>query len=419
MIEAALLSQIRARFAHIDTCHFSGSRVFFENAGGTLTLKSVVKTSAHYAAIPDNPGRDNPAGQGLLDVIAKGRTDAARFLGAHGGQVIVGETGTELLFRLIRTCLAALPKGHVCGTTLEHPATRSAASHWANVFGHDHVLVAHDDVSGTVVPEKFQTYVTEKTRVLTLVHTSPVTGMGVQAKQIIAQARAIAPEVFVIIDGIQHACHGGIDVMDLDADAYVISPYKVFSRHGYGLAWLSDRILSLPHEMLLDGPPLNWELGTRDTGAYATFSDVVDYFEWLGAHCSSETLPARACIVAASQAIQQHEALLCEKLLHGVGNLRGIADTPGITVIGGVNNPAREGLVAFAHETLPATKIVAGLNARGIRTHIRKADHYSGNVLNPLGLDAAVRMSVCHYNSEAEVAACLAALAEVLGTTSD
>ena len=57
--------------------------------------------------------------------------------------------------------------------------------------------------------------------------------------------------------------------------------------------------------------------------------------------------------------------------------------------------------------------IVAALNAEGVRTHVRKADHYSGNILTPLGQDAAVRVSMCHYNTEAEVAAFLAAVAEI------
>ena len=34
---------------------------------------------------------------------------------------------------------------------------------------------------------------------------------------------------------------------------------------------------ALPHDSLDGGPTENWELGTRDTGAYATMSDVVEY----------------------------------------------------------------------------------------------------------------------------------------------
>ena len=100
-------------------------------------------------------------------------------------------------------------------------------------------------------------------------------------------------------------------------------------------------------------------------------------------------------------------------MLHGTGNLPGLADMAGITIIGGVDNPAREGLVSIAVDGMDAGDVVAALNAQGIRTHIRKADHYSGNILSPLGLPAAVRVSLCHYNSVAEVAQFLAALQDI------
>ena len=136
-ITPELLSEIRARFAQVEACPEQGERVFFENAGGALTLKSVVETSTRYAAIPDNQGRDNPGSHALVQTIAKARADMATFMNAPGGQFFVGESGTELLFRLImNACLGAGEGGGiVLGTTLEHPATRSAAARWARVAG--------------------------------------------------------------------------------------------------------------------------------------------------------------------------------------------------------------------------------------------------------------------------------------------
>jgi len=54
-----IIEEVRARFAQVDHCPVQGERVFFENAGGALTLKSVVDRSTVHAAIPDNQGRDN------------------------------------------------------------------------------------------------------------------------------------------------------------------------------------------------------------------------------------------------------------------------------------------------------------------------------------------------------------------------
>lgn len=411
---AKLTAAIRDRFAHVDSCPFQGPRIFFENAGGALTLKSVVETSATFAAIPDNQGRDNPAAHALVARIERAKADMATFFNAGSGRFFVGESGTELLFRLIRTAVAGSDSPVVLGSTVEHPASRSAARHWAEVIGKDYVSVPHDNATGCVSAEAYAALVSADVGVATILHTSPVTGVANDVAAIAAAIRAKAPEAFIIVDGIQHACHGGIDIDSYDIDGYVVSPYKVFSRHGYGVAWASGRLSALPLETLQGGPQGNWELGTRDTGAYATFSDVVDYFDWLGGEVSDAT-DRRERIKAAGAAIHDHEAALTQTMLHGTDNLPGIADLPGVTVLGGAENAGREGLVSFALDHVPAATIVSALNAQGIRTHVRKADHYSGNILEPLGMDAAVRVSICHYNTQEEVRRLLGALKEIAG----
>ena len=113
-----LMEAVRNRFAHVDACPFEGPRVFFENAGGALTLKSVAETSGRYAAYPDNQGRDNAASRALMAAIDKGKADMRLFFNAPDGQVFVGESGTEVLFRLIRTAaLGAGPGGTMLSTT--------------------------------------------------------------------------------------------------------------------------------------------------------------------------------------------------------------------------------------------------------------------------------------------------------------
>ena len=408
-----LTQDIRNKFAHVDSCPFSGPRVFFENAGGALTLKSAVETSATFAAIPDNQGRDNPASAALVDVITRAKADMALFFNAPEGKFFVGESGTELSFRLIRTAImGSAPAGSVIGSSVEHPASRSAALHWAKVAGKPYIEVPHDDATGQVTAEMYAARMTPDVRVATILHTSPVTGIANDVAAISAAIRAVAPDAFIFVDGIQHASHGHINIASYDIDGYVVSPYKVFSRHGYGVAWVSDRLTALPIETLKNGPEGNWEMGTRDTGAYATFSDVVRYFEWLGAQVSNTRDP-RGKIEAAGKAIHDHEQVLTNAMLRGIGNLSGLADLPGVTILGGSDNPDREGLVCFALDHIPAGEIVDQLNAQGVRTHIRRADHYSGNILNPLGLDAAVRVSLCHYNTLDEVRSLLAAMKDI------
>ena len=409
-----LLKKVRQKFAHIEECPFEGKRVFFENAGGALTLNSVVETSAKFAAIPDNQGRANKASQALVDIINKSKEDMSVFFGTDEGSFIVGESGTEILFRLIRSAIMGSEQnGIVLGSTLEHPASVSACKNWAEKGNKKYVSVNHDNDTGSVSANAYLQAMTPDVRVATIIHTSPVTGMTVNITDIVDAIRTVSPECFIIVDGIQHAAHGGLDLKSYGVDGYAVSPYKMFSRHGYGDGWLANRLQELPHENLIGGPVQNWELGTRDTGAYATFSDVVDYLDWLGAQVSNESTK-RDRVVAAGKSIHEQEKVLTNAMIYGVGNLTGLANLAGVGILGGEENALREGLVSITVEGMNAEEVVEALRENGIRVHARKADHYSGNILKPLNLESCTRVSMCHYNTIEEVADFLTAMRKIL-----
>ena len=407
-----LLAEIRDKFAFIEDCPFVGKRIFFENAGGALTLKSVVETSSKFAAIPDNQGRANPASTALMGIIQEAKNDASKLFGSTTGQFFVGESGTELLFRLVRNAAtSAKVGGNIVSSSFEHPATRSAAQHWASQTGRQYINVQHEDSNGDVTAQHYAQIVNPDTRIVTILHASPVTGISVDLEAIATTIRSIAPEAFIIVDGVQYAAHGGIKIDQYNIDGYAISPYKMYSRHGYGFAWVSDRLTQMNHEQLLDGPNENWELGTRDTGSYATISDVVKYLEWLGRKIEN-TDSSSVNLYNASKAIAAQETALTKLIINGEDNIKGLKDMEGIEIIGGEKNPNRKGLVSFRIIGTSSHAIVDFLNDKAIRTHVRKADHYSGNILTPLGWEDCVRVSVCHYNSSKEIKLLLLALNE-------
>jgi len=408
-----LMQSIREKFMHVETCPFEGERIFFENAGGSLRLKSVVETSALYASYPDNQGRENEASKALVRSIENGKAKMRLFFNADSGDVIVGESGTELLFRLIRTAALELPRGGtMLSSTLEHPASMSAMKKWAKNTQRNHIIVEHDDGLGTVDEKAYLKKLTSDVRVVSVVHTSPVTGMTVDLEKITREVRNIAPDCIIIVDGIQHSSHGAIDVQKYDIDGYVVSPYKMFSRHGYGVAWVSDRLCTLGKEQLVGGPSQNWELGTRDAGSYATFSDVVDYLDWLGSNFTNSD-SARERLEASSLAIKSHEQELVNLALHGSENLVGLIKNEQIEIIGDLASTSREGVVSFYLKNNPSSLIVEKLRQRKIRVHIRKDDHYCGNILKPLNQKDCIRFSICHYNSKAEVIEFLKAINEI------
>jgi selenocysteine lyase/cysteine desulfurase len=100
-------------------------------------------------------------------------------------------------------------------------------------------------------------------------------------------------------------------------------------------------------------------------------------------------------------------------MIFGNGNIPGLSQIAKVKIIGGLDNPAREGLVSIYVDDIPSIEIVEKLNNAGIRTHLRKADHYSGNILNPLKQESCIRVSLCHYNSIEEVNQFLIAIKEI------
>ena len=403
MFNDDLLYKIRGQFELIEQCPYQGKRIFFENAGGALTLTSVVERSKELAAVPDNQGRDNPASHELVNIINQAKSDIRTFLGVKEGPVFVGESGTELLFRLISAAIIAAPKGcDVVGSSLEHPATVSACTRWSDVAGANYIKVIHNDDTGSVTTEDYIPHLSENTKVATILHTSPVTGISVNVKSIAKAIREVSPDCFIIVDGIQHAAHGALNIDDYNIDGYVISPYKVFSRHGYGIAWVSPRMANIPHNRLIGSPEEQWELGTRDTASYATFSEVVKYFSWLGGHFSNSA-DLRERLIAAGKAVAQHEKDITNAMIFGVDDIPGLANMDKVTIIGGKDNPNRKGLVSIWVNDMASVDVVSALKENGIRVHVRKNDYYSGNILVPLNQDSCVRISMCHYNSLNEV----------------
>lgn len=403
----ALLAEVRARFLHVDHCPIIDQpRVFLESGGGSLKLKTAIEAAADVSGVPDQEGRDNDASRFLSSVINKGREDLHLFFGSHGaGQVVSGETGTELLYKFIRAVALTAPPGPVVSSNLEHPATFDAARQWADYTGRDWNEVEFDALSGTVRPDDYARAMSPDTRLATVIHTSQLTGFRVDLAGIVAAIRSVAPDCYVIADGIQQAPHGDIDVKAYGVDAYVFSPYKAFSRLAVGFGWVGDRLSDVRHDHMLSKNPRLWELGSRDPGIYAAQTAVTDYLAWLGGAASDLGAEASRAdrVRAGAAAMAGQERALVSLLLDGEDGLPGLFDIPNIAVIGPRAPDQRAGIVSFTLRGVPSPDIVRRLAERGIRVHARIDDGYSGHILAALDLPDCVRVALCHYNSADEI----------------
>jgi len=403
---ATLSVRIRDQFENLDADPVAGSRLYLDNAGGSLALGQSVEAGRQAAARPDNAGRDNDASRHVEATIERGRRDAALFLGAASGQVIAGESTTANVFRVVDAALAGRSGGNVVTTQLEHPCTASAAAYHAGRFGLTRRVVPIAPGTGEISPATVADHVDGDTAAVVFIHASNVLGTRVDAKAVAAAVHGRNPETLVLVDGTQHAPHGLIDVESMGIDAYFFAPYKTFSVPGGAFAWLSDRMAAKEHPRLEGAGLERWEMGTRDPSGFAAWSAVTDYLAWLGAEAGEKAEDRRTRVVAAMRAIEAHEAVLAEQVIAGLRELQG-THLHGVPVA----DARREAVFAVSVEGKAAAEVVAALGRQGIVTHHRVHDLYSAVVLDAIGAPDCVRISPAHYNTPEEMERLLKALA--------
>lgn len=403
-----LLREIRSRFMHVESEPGIGKRIFFENGGGSLTLRSVIDIQNETAALPANAGRDNAGSHMVEKYIADGTRAVKDFLHVDSGIVVSCESTTSHAYRIIEAATAhAKPGSNVVCSDLDHACFYDATAYYADKKSLARRVVPMDTETGVVTADAFLKHVDQDTSLVSVIHASNITGGKNDLRAIAEGIRKKAPDAYIIADGAQHVQHATADVAELGVDSYVFSAYKAFSCPSYAFAYISERAASLPHTRLAGKNPTDWNLGTRDQSAYACFAKVVEYLCWLGeqigaANCESSD--RRAIIKAAYDAIESHELALGQRLLHGAGGAPGLLHHTAVQVFGNKNlSRDREAVFAFRVDGMSAKDVVKYFVQRGVIVHDRTNDAYSGHTLGRLGVDAIVRVSLAHYNTCEEV----------------
>ncbi|HNJ73268.1 MAG TPA: aminotransferase class V-fold PLP-dependent enzyme, partial [bacterium] len=148
---------------------------------------------------------------------------------------------------------------------------------------------------GELRMDAYQTMLTEKTKIVAIVHVSNSLGTINPVKEMIALAHA--KNIPVIVDGAQAVQHMPVDVKDLDCDFYAFSGHKMFGPTGVGILygkkkWLDamppyqgggDMIRSVTFEKTTyNDVPHKFEAGTPHIAGGIALGDTVDYLQGIG-----------------------------------------------------------------------------------------------------------------------------------------
>lgn len=400
----ALMAQIKARFHQVDHDMTGRERLFFDNAGGSFRLKSALEQFARVDAVPDNPERIHATALFLQQVQAKGTQDLRTVLNAQGGSVYAALTASGAMFDMVRAVAENVPGTNMVTTVLEHPSSFDAMSLYAQRTGRALRVAPSNPVTGGVDVDAIVALVDADTTLLSVIYASNISGAKLDIAQIVQRARAIQPDLYIVVDAVQHAPHGLIDLHKTPVDGINIAPYKFFGCRGSGMAWVSDRAALLPHHKLAGKKPDFWDLGSAAPWQFAVMTEIVDYVCWLGGQFTAET-DRRALFATGIGRIELHERALLARLLNGSDAAGGLRHLPGVQVFLDYEDLTRRDLIlAIGIEGLEFAQAVREYEQRGVIVYERVATSlYSKRMLDSFGLAGAVRVSPLHCHGVADI----------------
>jgi selenocysteine lyase/cysteine desulfurase len=406
------LDFVRRQFPAFAEASLAG-QAFFENAGGSYSCGPVVsRLGEYYRRLKVQPYYGFPASTEAGEWMDASRVRLAEYLGVSADEVHFGASTSQNTYVLAQAFRKLLKPGdEVIVTNQDHEANSGS---WRRLAAHG-VTVREwrvDPESGTLDEAQLEKLLNERTRLLTFPHASNVVAHINPVARITARARAAG--VVTVVDGVAWAPHGLPDVPTLGADIYLFSLYKTYGPH-QGLmvvrANLLERLGNEGHYFNETESSKRLVPAGPDHAQVAAARGIAEYFDSLDAHHaglegSSSGPAARAQRVR--QLLRGAEVPLLATLLEY------LAARSDIRLLGPAVARERAATVSFVTEREPGD-VVKALAARGFMAghgNFYAVRLLEGMNVNPLR--GAVRLSLLHYNSPAEVSGVIEALEHVL-----
>ena len=335
------------------------------------------------------------------DAYEATRAKAAEFIGAADQDEVIFTRGTTEGINLIAHGFteSVLQAGdEILITHMEHHANIVPWQIAAQQTGAVLKVVPVDD-HGVLDMQAFETLLSEKTKLVSVVHVSNALGTINPVKNIIAMSHARG--VPVLVDGAQSIPHMPVSVTELDCDFFVFSGHKICGPTGIGLLWGKRKWLEKlpPYQSGGDmiekvdfegttykGIPGKFEAGTPHISGVIGLSAAIDYLNGID----------RAAAL-------QHELAL---LASATEQLNAI---DGLRIIG--TAPEKASVISFLIDEIHPHDVGTFLDAGGVA--IRAGHHCTQPLLKRFGVPATARASFAFYNDFEDVERLVKALTKM------
>ncbi len=384
---------IRSDFPVLSELVYGKPLVYLDNAATSQKPISVIKALSDYYS---HSNANIHRGVHYLSQKASGMFDEVRlqvrdFINAKSEREIVFTSGTTDSINLVANTFGRKFIGQgdeILISAMEHHSNIVPWQMLCEEKGAVLKVIPMDD-DGVLLLDAVPSLLSERTKLVSVVHTSNSLGTINPVKEIIELAHKL--NIPVLVDGAQTVAHEKVDVQALDCDFFVFSGHKMFGPTGVGClygkeSWLEqmppykgggDMIQSVSFEKTTYNElPFKFEAGTPNIAGVIALGEAINYLNQID-----------------RSAAHVHEMALLNKAT----NL--LAEIEHVRIIG--TSKKKSSVVSFVMDGVNAMDAGMYLDTLGIA--VRTGHHCTEPVMHRFNIPGTIRGSFMFYNTFEEV----------------
>ena len=452
------IQKIREDFPILSRQVYGRPLVYLDNAATTQKPLCVLDAMREeYLNVNANVHRGvHYLSQQATDLHEAARETVRRFINARKTEEIVFTRGTTEAINLVAAsfCESQMQPGdEVLVSDMEH---HSNIVPWQLQAQRRGIVVRHlpitDDgrlavcqADGTVSGDSIATYLTEKTRLVSITHVSNVLGTVNPVADIVRMAHELG--IPVLLDAAQSAPHMKLDEQQLDCDFLAFSGHKMYGPTGIGVLYGKEEWLDrLPPyqgggEMIdkvtwehttFERLPFKFEAGTPDYVATHGLATAIDYICSIGldriaahelelTHYCMEQLqtipsihlygPQLSTVIATPHSQRENCQLSTVNCQLSTVNCQLSTINCQLSTVNCQLSTFKDAVVSFNVGDIHHLDIGTLLDRLGIA--VRTGHHCAQPLMDRLGISGTVRASFALYNTREEVDALVAGIRRV------
>lgn len=324
----------------------------------------------------------------------EGARDKVRtFINATSREEIIFTRGTTTSLNIVAQSYGRANVGEGDEIVITHMEHHSNIIPWQQLAKEKGATLKYIDLEadGTLSLEKAREVITEKTKIVAIMHVSNVLGTMNPIQEITEIAHANG--AVMVVDGAQAAPHMKVDVQKLDCDFYAFSGHKMGGPTGIGVLYGKKELLEQMEPVEFGGEmidfvglyestwkelPWKFEGGTPIIAGAIGLGAAIDYLEEIGL-----------------DHIERHEHELAAYAM------KRMSEVEGLTIYGPLDPEKRAGLVTFNLNDVHPHDLATVLDMHGIA--VRAGHHCAQPLMKWLDVSATARASFYIYNTEEDV----------------